>query len=138
MRLRVQSLALLRGLRFWRGRELWCRLQTWLRSHVAVAVAGGCSSDETPSLGASICQGIGPRNGKKTKDKKKKTSYNSRAKNNQSDLKMHRGSEQTFSQERETYDQQAHEKMPHSTNHRRNAKQNHGATSPGTCQNGYY
>ena len=31
----------------WRCRELWCRLQTWLRSGVAVAVvqAGGYSSD---------------------------------------------------------------------------------------------
>ena len=39
MRLRVQSLALLCGLRFWRCRELWCRLQTRLRSCIAVAVA---------------------------------------------------------------------------------------------------
>ena len=38
MRLRVQSLALLRGLRIWRGRELRCRSQTWLGSGIAVAV----------------------------------------------------------------------------------------------------
>ena len=31
--------ALLSGLMTWRCRELWCRLQMWLRSHVAMAVA---------------------------------------------------------------------------------------------------
>ena len=33
--------------------ELWCRLQMWVGSGVAVAVveAGSCSSDATPSLG---------------------------------------------------------------------------------------
>ena len=69
MRLWVQSLALLSGLRIRRCRELW------LGSGVAVALvqAGGCSSDQTPSLGTSICCcGRGPRNGKKTKKKKKK------------------------------------------------------------------
>ena len=35
----VQSLTLLCGLRIWHCYELWCRLQTRLRSHVAVAVA---------------------------------------------------------------------------------------------------
>ena len=39
MRMRVPSLASLRGLRIWRCRELWCRSQTWLGSHVAIAVA---------------------------------------------------------------------------------------------------
>ena len=40
----------------WHCCELWCRLQTWLRSLVAVAVrqAGSCSSDSTPSLETSI------------------------------------------------------------------------------------
>ena len=38
MRLRVQSLALLSGLRIQRCRELWCRSQMQLRSVVAVAV----------------------------------------------------------------------------------------------------
>ena len=33
------SLALLSGLRIRRCRELWCQLQTQLRSHVAVALA---------------------------------------------------------------------------------------------------
>ena len=38
MRLWVESLASLSGLRIWRCHELWCRWQTWLRSGVAVAV----------------------------------------------------------------------------------------------------
>ena len=37
MRLRVRSLALLNGLRIQRCQELWCRLQMWLRSRIAVA-----------------------------------------------------------------------------------------------------
>ena len=42
--------------------ELWCRSQTLLGSGVAMAVAkaGGYSSDCTPSLGTSICRGCGP------------------------------------------------------------------------------
>ena len=42
-----------------------------LGSGVAAAVvqAGGCSSNSTPSLGTSLCQGCGP---KKTGEKKKK------------------------------------------------------------------
>ena len=42
----------------------------WLRADVAVAVAvvGSCSSDDTPSLGTSICREYGPKN---IKDKKK-------------------------------------------------------------------
>ena len=39
MMLQVRALALLSGLRIRRCRELWCRLQTWLRSRVAVALA---------------------------------------------------------------------------------------------------
>ena len=36
----VQPLALLSGLRIWQHcRGLWCRLKTWLGSHVAVALA---------------------------------------------------------------------------------------------------
>ena len=38
MRLRVQSQASLSGLRIQCCRELWCRLQTWLGSRVAVAL----------------------------------------------------------------------------------------------------
>ena len=69
MRLQVRSLALISGLRIQHCHELWCRLQTRLGSHVAVALmyTGGCSSDSTPSLGTSICHRSGPRNGKKDK-----------------------------------------------------------------------
>ena len=38
MRMRVQSLALLSGLRIQHCCELWCRSQMWLRSGIAVAV----------------------------------------------------------------------------------------------------
>ena len=38
MKLWVQSLALLSGLRIWCCHELWCKSQTWLGSHIAVAV----------------------------------------------------------------------------------------------------
>ena len=50
--------------------ELWCRLQRWLGSRVAVplASAGRYSSNSTPSLGTSIRRGSGPRKGKKTKN----------------------------------------------------------------------
>ena len=39
MRLQVRSLALLSGLRIQCCHELWCRLQIWLGSDVAVAMA---------------------------------------------------------------------------------------------------
>ena len=39
MRLQVQSLASFSGIRIRHCRELWCRSQTWLGSHVAVAAA---------------------------------------------------------------------------------------------------
>ena len=38
MRMQIQSLAVLSGLRIWHCHELQCRLQMWLRSGVAVAV----------------------------------------------------------------------------------------------------
>ena len=43
--------------------ELWCRSQTLLRSHFAVAVeqASSCSSNRTPSLGTSIYRGCSPK-----------------------------------------------------------------------------
>ena len=52
----VLSLTLLNGLRICCCCELWCRLQTQLTSHIAVAVvlAGSYSSDSTPSLETSI------------------------------------------------------------------------------------
>ena len=57
----------------WHCRELWCRLLTQLRSHVAFAVAqaGSCSSDVTPSLEISICHRCGPKKKKKKKERKK-------------------------------------------------------------------
>ena len=63
MRLQVWSLASLSGLRIQRCRELWCRLQTWLGSGVAVAVekAGSYSSHSIPSLGTSMCHRYGPK-----------------------------------------------------------------------------
>ena len=69
MRMQVQSLALLSGLRMWCCCELWCRSQTLLGFGVAVAVvqAGCYSPNWTPSLGISICSRCGP---KKTKKKK--------------------------------------------------------------------
>ena len=47
-------------------------MQTWLRSHVAVAVVqpSSCSSDLTPGLGTSICLGCSPK-----KEKKINSSY---------------------------------------------------------------
>ena len=66
----VQSLALLSGLRIQRRRELWCRSQTRLGSHIAVAVAQarGYSSDSTPSLGTEAAL----EKAKRQKKKKKK------------------------------------------------------------------
>ena len=66
MRIWVQSLASLNGLRIWHCCKLWCRLQTRLGSRVAMAVAS-CSSHWTPGLGTSICCRWGP----KKKEKKK-------------------------------------------------------------------
>ena len=43
MRIQVQFLASLSGLRIWHYHELW------LGSHIAVAVASSCSSNSTPS-----------------------------------------------------------------------------------------
>ena len=68
--MRVRSLAWLSGLRTWRCRELWCRLQTRLRSGVAVAVAGSYSSDSTPILGTSMCHGTALNRQKQTNKNK--------------------------------------------------------------------
>ena len=72
MKSRVWSLASLSGLRTQCYRELWCRLQTWLRSGVAMALVeiSSCSSNWTPTLGTSICQGCSP-----LKKKKKATCF---------------------------------------------------------------
>ena len=71
IRMWVQSLPSLSGLRIQGFRELWSRLQTRLRSGTAVAIvqAGSYSSKLTPSLGTSICWGYSP---KKTTNKTKK------------------------------------------------------------------
>ena len=69
-RLQVRSLALLSELRIRRCPELWCRSQMQFRSCIAMAVvqADSCSSNQTPSLGTSICCRCGPKKcGKKKK-----------------------------------------------------------------------
>ena len=70
MRLQVQSLASISGLRIRHCHELWCSSQTWLRSGAAVALAqaGGYSTDWTPSLGTSTCRGCGPKKKKKKRE----------------------------------------------------------------------
>ena len=62
MRMQVRSLASLSELRIWHCRELWCRLQMWPGSSIAVAVVqdSSCGSDSTPSLETSICCRCGP------------------------------------------------------------------------------
>ena len=75
MRFQVRSLALLSGLRIRHCHELWCRLQTWLRPGIAVAVvyASGNSSNWTLSLGnLHICGRCGLKKTKRQKDKKNK------------------------------------------------------------------
>ena len=60
MRLRVQFLASLSGLRIQHCCELWCRPQIQLRSRIVldVAQASSCSSNCTPNLGTSVCCGV--------------------------------------------------------------------------------
>ena len=67
--MQVRLLALLSGLRIQHSHES----QMWLGCHVAVAVAeaGGCSFDSTPSLGTSICCGYRPKKKKKKRQKRK-------------------------------------------------------------------
>ena len=63
MRMQVQSLGFLSGLRIRSCHELWYRSQMQLRSGISVAVAkaGSCSSNLTPSLETSICHGCSPK-----------------------------------------------------------------------------
>ena len=67
MKTQVQSLASLSGLRVQHCCDLWCSLQTWLRSGIAVAVVwvSGYSSDSTSALGTSICWGWPEKDQKK-------------------------------------------------------------------------
>ena len=78
MRMWVRSLASISGLRIWCCCELWCRLQMQLRSSipVAVAYAGSCSSDWTPSLGTSICWDYSPKRQKDQKETEKQRKEN--------------------------------------------------------------
>ena len=62
-------------------------------------------------------------------------------KTNQSDLKMGRGSEETFfffSQRRHIDGQQAHEKMLNITSNQENVNQNHSDIPLHTCMKGTY
>ena len=68
MRLQVQSLVSLSGLRIGCCHELWCRSQTWLRY--------GCSPDLTPRVGTSICHRCIPKKQKNKNQKKKKRQKN--------------------------------------------------------------
>ena len=54
--------ALIPGLSQWvEDPALLCRSLTQLKSGVAVALVGGYSTYETPSLGTSICHGSSPK-----------------------------------------------------------------------------
>ena len=79
MRLQVQPLASLSGLRIRRCHELWCRSQTQLGYGIAVAVAVSvavagscsCSSDLTQPGNLHMQQGAGLKRQKTNKNKKK-------------------------------------------------------------------
>ena len=75
LRIWVQSLASLGGLRIQHCCQLWYRSQAWLRSGMAVTQAGSCSSDSSPSLGTSMCCKCGPEKQNKTKQTNQKTQY---------------------------------------------------------------
>ena len=63
MRTQVRSLASLSGLRIQGCCELWYKSQTWLGSHVAVAMvqAGSYSSSWTPSWETPYASGMAPQ-----------------------------------------------------------------------------
>ena len=69
LRMWIQSLASLSGLRILSCHKLLCRSQMLLRSCVAVAAVqvSSCGSNSTPSLGMSICHMYGPKKKKKKK-----------------------------------------------------------------------
>ena len=71
MRTWVQSLASLSGLRIWHCRELWYRLQMWLRSGVAVALATALIRPLAwePPYAVGAAQEIAKRQKKKKKKK---------------------------------------------------------------------
>ena len=74
MRIQVQPLASIIGLRIQHYGELWYRSQMQLRSGVSVAVvqASSYNSDLTPSLGVSICRGCSPKKQKKKERRKER------------------------------------------------------------------
>ena len=71
MRLQVQSLVLLSGLRIQHCRELWCRLQMWLGSRVAVALAWAVAAAPIPPLAweATHAEGVTQEMAKREKTK---------------------------------------------------------------------
>ena len=71
MRLQVRSLALLSGLRLWHCCELWCRLQTWLRSRVAVALLRPLAWEPPYAAGAALEKAKRQKKKKKKKERKK-------------------------------------------------------------------
>ena len=68
MRMQVQSMALLSGLRIQDCHKLWCRSQTQLRSHIALAVASSCNSNSTPRFETSVWYRCSPNKKKKKKN----------------------------------------------------------------------
>ena len=74
----VQSLDSLSELRIQHCHKLWCRSETRLGFGIAVALAqaGGNSSNQTSSLGISICHRCSPQKTKDKKRKKKPRAYN--------------------------------------------------------------
>ena len=71
MRKQVWSLASLRELRIQRCFELWCRLQTWLRSDTAVGVASSCSFNSPLAWELLYAKGVALKSKRKKKKEKK-------------------------------------------------------------------
>ena len=71
MKTQVWFLALLSGLRIQWCCELWCWMQMWLRSCIAVAVAeaSGCSSDSTLPWEPPYAKGVALKSKKKKNEK---------------------------------------------------------------------
>ena len=74
VRMRVQSMALLSGLRIRCCCKLQHRSQMQIKSRIAVAVVSTASSNLPPSLGTSICHRCGSKKKKREKKKEAKIS----------------------------------------------------------------
>ena len=74
MRMQVQSLASLSGSRIWHCHELWCRSQTWLGSHIAVAVVQLAAAALIRPLAQKLPYAAGTALKKKRRKRKKKVS----------------------------------------------------------------